>query len=46
VNVPSAGVASYTVDNLTAGTWYFAVKAYNTAGIESALTNPVSMTIQ
>jgi len=46
VNIPSAGIASYTVDNLAVGTWYFAVKAYNTAGTESALTNPVSTTIQ
>ena len=45
VDVPTVGVASYTIDNLTSGTWYFAMKSYNTAGAESAQTNVLSTTI-
>lgn len=46
VNIPTAGITSYTVDNLSQGTWYFVMKTYNTAGTESAITNVVSKTIQ
>ncbi len=31
-NVPTAGVTSYTIDNLSAGTWYFTVTAYTSSG--------------
>lgn len=37
--------ATYAVDNLTAGTWYFGVKAYTATGAESSLSNIVSKTI-
>jgi hypothetical protein len=40
-----AGLASYTVEQLTPGTWYFAVTAVNAQGIESMLSNAVSKTI-
>jgi len=40
---PSA--PTYTVSNLTPGTYYFAVTAYNTAGLESGFSNEVSTTI-
>src|SRR5262249_48119229 len=46
VSVPGAGITSFVIDNLTAATWYFAVKSYNAAGVESVLSNPVSATIQ
>jgi hypothetical protein len=46
VQIANAGVASYTVTGLNSGTWYFAVKAYNTAGAESELSNVRSKTIQ
>jgi len=36
----------YVVDNLAAGTWYFAVTAVNSVGLESNLSNTVSKTIQ
>lgn len=39
INVASAGTTSYTVNNLPAGTWYFAVNAYTTSGADSALSN-------
>lgn len=43
--VPNAAATSYTVTSLTPGTWYFAVKAYTTAGVESALSSVASKVI-
>jgi hypothetical protein len=45
VRVANAGLTSYVVSDLSAGTWYFAVEAYNTAGVLSAPSNVVSVTI-
>lgn len=45
VNVASAGATSYTVSSLGSGTWYFAVNAYTTSGIQSSLSNEVSKSI-
>ncbi len=45
VDVPTAGVSSVVVENLAPGTWYFAVKSYNTSNVESALSNVTSKTI-
>jgi hypothetical protein len=45
-NVPTAGVTSYTVDNLAAGTWYFNVTAYTTSGTTSAASGTATKTIQ
>jgi hypothetical protein len=42
----SAGLTSYVISNLTSGTYYFAIKAYNSAGTESALSSIESKTIQ
>jgi predicted phage tail protein len=36
---------TYTVTGLSAGKYYFAVKAFNTSGAESAYSNEVSTTI-
>jgi len=36
---------SYTVTGLANGTWYFAVTAYNTAGLESGYSNEVWTTV-
>lgn len=46
VQVANAGVASYTLSNLTSGTWYFGVTAYDATGAESALSNVASKTVQ
>jgi hypothetical protein len=46
VQVATAGVSTYTIDNLSTGTWYFAVKAYTSSGTESIASNVVSKTIQ
>ena len=45
VQVPNPGVATYTVSNLSSGTWYFAVSAYTTAGTESTPSGVVSATL-
>lgn len=42
--VSDPGVNTYTVENLTPGTWYFGVTAYTTQGAESTLSNIVSKT--
>ena len=36
---------SYTIENLSPGTWYFAVTAYDTSGNESDYSNETSKTI-
>ncbi len=44
--IANAGVTSDVVDNLTPATWYFSVRAYTSAGTESAASNLASKTIQ
>jgi hypothetical protein len=46
VTVSNPGVTSYVVDNLSAGTWYFAISSYSTAGIESGLSAVVSSIVK
>jgi hypothetical protein len=43
--ITNPGLTSYVVGNLAPGTWFFAIKAYTTANVESALTVVVSTTI-
>ena len=45
VEVSNASATSYTLSGLSAGTWYFAVEAYTTTGVASALSDIVSKTI-
>ena len=45
VNVSSATATGYTVGSLNAGTWYFTVVVYTTAGAQSAPSNVASKTI-
>jgi hypothetical protein len=45
VELPNPGLTSAVVENLSPATWYFAVKAYNTANVESSLSNIASKTI-
>jgi Putative Ig domain len=40
------GLTTYVIDQLTPGTWYFSMTAFNSQGVESALTGGVSKTIQ
>jgi hypothetical protein len=43
--VTNAGLSSYVVDQLTPATWFFATKAFNALGVESALSNVASKTV-
>lgn len=45
VNVTNASLTRYVVEGLSAGTYYFAVSAYNSSGAKSALSGVVSKTI-
>ena len=42
VSVSNAGLATYVVDNLTPGTYYFSVSAVNTSGTERPLSSEVT----
>jgi Fibronectin type III domain len=45
VQITTVGIQTYVVENLAAGTWYFAVKAVTSTGVESALSAIVAKTI-
>jgi hypothetical protein len=45
VVIPSPAISSTTIEQLAAGTWYFAVKAYTAANVESDLSNLAQKTI-
>ncbi len=45
VQLNNVGVQTYVIDNLGQGTWYFAIRAVTSAGVESALSDIVSKSI-
>jgi len=45
LDIASPLIATAMIENLSAGTWYFAVKAYTSAGVESDVSNEASKTI-
>lgn len=45
ITIDNPGITTYVVENLTSGTYYFAMSAFDSAGVESSRTNPVSKTI-
>jgi hypothetical protein len=45
VQVSNPGLATYTIDNLASGAWFFSVHAYTTSGLESDDSNIASKTI-
>jgi hypothetical protein len=45
ISVSNAGIATYVVDDLTPGTYYFSVGAVNSQGTESPLSSQVSATV-
>jgi uncharacterized lipoprotein NlpE involved in copper resistance len=45
IDVSGVGLQTYVVDNLGAGTWYFAVRAVTAVGVESPLSEIVSKVI-
>ncbi|MGH8188057.1 MAG: putative Ig domain-containing protein [Steroidobacteraceae bacterium] len=46
IEISNPGMATYVVNGLNAGNWFFAVRAYNNAGAESVISNVASKTIQ
>jgi putative Ig domain-containing protein/fibronectin type III domain protein len=46
VKVANPGLSSYQIDGLSAGTYYFAVSAYNSSGQTSSLSSLVAKTIK
>ena len=45
VRLAGAGVTSVVIEGLTAGTWYFAMKSYDTSGVESAYSGEVKVSL-
>jgi hypothetical protein len=45
ITISNPGLTSYVVNNLASGTWFFVLAAYDSGGLESSNTNPVSKTI-
>jgi hypothetical protein len=45
VQLNGVGLQTYMIDNLGTGTWYFAIKAVTSTGVESQMSNVVSKTI-
>lgn len=46
VTINNPGLSSYVVDQLTPATWYFALTAFNSAGVESTFSNAASKTVR
>jgi hypothetical protein len=46
VQVANAGITRYTFDNLSPGTYYFAVRAYTSSGTESGNSNVATKIVQ
>src|SRR5690348_15493646 len=45
ISVSNPGLATYVVDNLSPGTYYFTVAAVNSSGTESLLSSEVTATV-
>ena len=45
ITLSNAGLNRYVIDNLSSGTYYFVISAYNSSGTESPLTGEVSTTL-
>jgi hypothetical protein len=45
VSVSNPGLATYVVDNLSPGTYYFTVAAVNSSGTESPLSSEATATV-
>lgn len=46
ITISNPSTTTYVVDGLTAATWYFAVRAFTTAGVESPNSGVATKTIQ
>lgn len=45
VSLDTVSTQTYVIDNLTPGTWFFAIRAVTENGVESAMSDVVSKTI-
>lgn len=45
ITINSVGITAYVISNLNAGTYYFAIKSYNTAGVQSNMSAIVSKAV-
>lgn len=45
VQIAGSSTTTYTISNLASGTWYFGATAYNTSGVESAMSTVDSKAI-
>ena len=45
IKISNSGVSTYVITDLSKGTWYFSVKAYNSKNVESDFSARVSKTI-
>jgi hypothetical protein len=45
IQLANAGLSRYVVEDLTSATWYFTVRAYTTAGVESAASNTATKAV-
>jgi len=39
IQLPGTALTTYVISNLSSATWYFGMTAYDSAGLESALSN-------
>ena len=46
VQIPSKSMTSVVIEGLAPARWYFAVKAYNSSGVESTFSGSVNKLIQ
>ena len=45
IKVANPGLATYVIDSLPAGTYYFSVAAYNASGTESSFSPELSVSV-
>jgi hypothetical protein len=45
IKITNPGLTAYTISNLSAGKWYFAISAFSVTGVESVRTKTISTTI-
>lgn len=46
VTLSNAGLTRYVISDLSAATWYFSIRAYTSAGVESVNSNTVSKVVR
>ena len=46
IKLSNPGLSTYVVDNLPAGTYYFAIAAYDSSGAQSSFSPEVSAAVQ